>query len=67
MATRTHTVYFGDDSLTVLDAAINTLRQDAGKRRAYISPEAFQAIDTRLAVLDSARALLAEPVPSSFE
>lgn len=66
MATRTTTVYFGDEQLADLDAAIDGLANDLEHRRPAFSGDVGIAVDHRISLLRSARALLAEPVPPAL-
>lgn len=66
MATRTHTVYFNDETLDDLDKAIDALAEDIDHRRPHVSSDVGAAVDHRISLLRSARALLAEPVPDAM-
>lgn len=64
--TRTHTVYFSEESLTKLIEANAELWVDLDERKPYISEEAYLAAATRLGLLNTAIQLLKEPVADSL-
>ena len=64
--TRTHTVYFDEDSLVPIRDAFIALEGDWLDRGPHMSREAHEAGLRRLMVLSAAINLLAEPVPEAF-
>lgn len=61
--TRTHTVFFGDETLAKLEAAQEELNRDWVSRAPYMQQEAREAGYRRLYLLAGAIDLLKEPVP----
>ena len=64
--TRTHTVYFSEDTLAEIWVCAETLNADWKARGRYMHGEVFDAGNARLQLLANVLSLLAEPVPESF-
>lgn len=66
MGTRTHTVFFTQESLKPIKGEYEKLSDDYGKRAKYMSTGAQYAYEQRLLILSNAIKLLAEPVSESL-
>lgn len=61
--TRTHTNYFGGDDIEELRAVAARIREDWEGRKPYIDADTAHGGDVRLAALECAIELAADPVP----
>lgn len=59
-STRTHTVYWDEDSVAPLLAEIAKLREDFEHRQRYVGAEAAAAMNGRLVLLEQAASLLTD-------